>query len=56
MIASATTSSATATKTSKEEKKESLENAAVTSVMNTLEKSGQEVSFKEEEETNIETM
>jgi len=55
MIASATTSSATATKTSKEEKKESLENAAVSSVMDTLEKSGQEVSFKEEEEeTNIE--
>ena len=54
MIASATTSSATATKTSIEEKKESLENSAVSSVMDTLEKSGQEVSFKEEEETNIE--
>ena len=54
MIASATTSSATANKTSKEEKKESIENSSVSSVMDTLEKSGHEVSFKEEEEINIE--
>jgi chromatin remodeling complex protein RSC6 len=53
MIASVTTSSTPATQTPKE-KKESLETAAATSVKDTLEKSGQEVSFKEEEEVNIE--
>lgn len=52
MIASATTS-ASATKTSKEEKNTPVETTSITSVMNTLEKSEQEVSFKEEE-TNIE--
>lgn len=53
MIASTTTSSTFTTKTPKEETKESLETAAVTSVMNTLENSSQEVSLKKEE-TNIE--
>jgi len=54
MIASATTSSVPATETSKEEKNTPTETTAANSIMDTLEKSDQEVSFKEEEETNIE--
>ena len=54
MIASATTSSAPVTETSKEEKNTSTETTVANSIMDTLEKSDQEVSFKEEEETNIE--
>ncbi len=55
MIASATTSSAPVTETSKEEKNTSTETTVANSIMDTLEKSDQEVSFKEEEEEiNIE--